>query len=280
MIGKTIINGKDLFGVFGIYITEGGYNELISFPGLKQVTTIDWPEQDGEEVDLTDPVLDAKQVTISFAANRNSDLAGFLTEMSTNGYHTFDFNEIGPTFNLRLVSHPNLKIDAEGKPFLFSLTFSDDFPLSSYEYMMPIPTSIMPQGYLLDNKSLSDYGCAVLQGSLAEITKKPDVKTAQFRSFNKRPGLLDYSNQTSYDDLKIIKYKAKDVTINGLMRAPSLIIFWINYRALLWDFIRPGARTLQVPGISVQCYYKSSSVTIFYAEGGVWCQFTLTLRFI
>lgn len=279
MIGKTIINGKDLFGVFGIYITDGGYDGLISFPGTKQLTTIDWPEHDGEEVDLDSPVLDAKQVTISFAANRNIDLAGFFAEMSPNAYHTFVFNEIGKTFSLRLVSNPNLKVDAEGNPFLFSLTFSDDFPLSGYEYLAPVPTSINQAGYSLDGKSLADYGCAVLQGSLAEITKQAPVKTAQFRNFNKNEGLLDYSGQSAYDNLSPVKYQAKDVAINCLMRAPSMAVFWRNYHALLFDLTRSGERTLQVPGISAQCYYKSSAVTIFYADN-VWCQFTITLRFI
>ena len=41
MSGRFYIDGKDAFTEYGIYVQEGGYNELVAFPPLKrsQATT-------------------------------------------------------------------------------------------------------------------------------------------------------------------------------------------------------------------------------------------------
>ena len=41
MKGKLYIDGFDAYTVYGVYITEGGYNELVAMPALKAVETND-----------------------------------------------------------------------------------------------------------------------------------------------------------------------------------------------------------------------------------------------
>ena len=53
MSGRFYIDGKDAFTEYGIYVQEGGYNELVAFPPLKAVTSNDWQEEDGIEPDLS-----------------------------------------------------------------------------------------------------------------------------------------------------------------------------------------------------------------------------------
>lgn len=44
MSGRFYIDGKDAFTEYGIYVQEGGYNELVAYPPLKAVTSNDWQE--------------------------------------------------------------------------------------------------------------------------------------------------------------------------------------------------------------------------------------------
>lgn len=61
MSGRFYIDGKDAFTEYGIYVQEGGYNELVAFPPLKAVTSNDWQEEDGIEPDLSEPTLNTKE---------------------------------------------------------------------------------------------------------------------------------------------------------------------------------------------------------------------------
>ncbi len=64
MSGRFYIDGKDAFTEYGIYVQEGGYNELVAFPPLKAVTSNDWQEEDGIEPDLSEPTLNTKEFSL------------------------------------------------------------------------------------------------------------------------------------------------------------------------------------------------------------------------
>jgi hypothetical protein len=283
MIGKSYIdNWIDLFSTYGIYITYGGYNSLISYPPLKKTESIDWPEEDGEQVDLSTPVLDVKEVTISFAAKSVSQVGLFFEKLCTGSYHAFILNEIGQSFLLRLVSNPNLKLDADGNVFLFSLTFSDDFPIlvETFDYVPPSSTANLNQpGYSLDGIPLTQYGITILDGSNAEILKSPQAKLNKLRSFAGLSGLRDDQTASTYDSA-FVYFKSKEVTLKCLLQAADLTEFWINYNAFLYNLIQPGEREFEGAGVSNQCFYKSSSVGKFFSSGSIWCEFTLTLQFL
>ena len=155
-----------------------------------------------------------------------------------------------------------------------TIKLADDFPLDGYTYKEPESTVPGSDYYELDGKPFSVYGVHVLEGTLNEIEKSPNVKTSLLRNINKLNGAL-------YDGEKVT-YKAKDVKINCLMKAASLTELWRNYNALLYDLVRPEQRLLysDETGYEYPCHYKSCSVSEFYASDKIWLKFTVTVCFI
>ena len=65
MKNNLYIDGTDAFTRFGVFIAEGGHNEVVAFPAFKAPeVSYDWAEYDGIEVDLSDPKLDTKELEI------------------------------------------------------------------------------------------------------------------------------------------------------------------------------------------------------------------------
>lgn len=273
MSGRFYIDGKDAFTEYGIYVQEGGYNELVAYPPLKAVTSNDWQEEDGIEPDLSEPTLNTKEFSLKIVlSGKDYRWGGFIELLSDKAYHTFDFREIGRSYSLRLVSNPNT--DLATLLGFITIKLADDFPLSEYAYKEPESSLYGSDNYELDGKPFSDYGIIVLDGTFDEIEKSPDVKTCLLRNIKKLNGAL-------YDGEKVT-YKAKDVKINCLMKAASLTELWRNYDALLYNLVQPEQRMLysDETGCEYPCHYKSCSVSEFYGSDKIWLKFTITLCFI
>ena len=274
MTGKLYIDGADAYTGFGIFVTNGGYSELVAFPSLKNVKSNDWPEADGIEPDLLKPVLDTKEFRMNFASHRKNGMGTFFDLLSDGAYHVFDFREIGRAYRLRLSSQSALKV--AGDMQIFSLQFADDFPVpENYVYAAPHSTVFSPSGYRLDGIDMSQYGVCLLQGTKAEILKSAAVKKNLTRSFANKHG-VEYDGET-------VRYQAKDVTLNCLMQAYTLSEFWRNYDALLYDLARPDERTLSVDYTGLNhpysCFYKTCKTKRFYPVDTIWFEFSLTLAF-
>lgn len=271
MTGKFYIDNKDAYANYGIFVAEGGYNGIVSFPPLKKVDTVDWAEEDGVEVDLSSPALDTREFPIQFVSHSNVRTGAFIELLSDKAYHTFEFRDMGRTYILRMVSQPNL--DAYYKMEVFSLQLANDFPLDGYTYAAPYSTNTPAAGYEIDEIDLSKYGIQALQGSINDILKSPSVKKNLTRAILRQHG-------TIYDG-EIVKFQTKEVKLNCLMRATTLEEFWRNYNALLFNLVRPGERSLYVDntGYEYPCYYKSCNVSEFYPTGKIWFKFDLTLVF-
>lgn len=272
MEGRFFIDGKDAYTEYGVYVEEGGYNELLKYPSLKSVDTNDWQEEDGIEPDLMDTRLDVKEIALKIILSGTYYRWGGLIEtLSDKAYHTFDFKEIGRSYRLRLVSNPNTELAA--RLGFVTLKLADDFPLDGYTYAEPESTVGTYGDYELDGRPFTDYGVRVLEGTLDEVEKSPDVKTNLLRNIITLNGAI-------YDG-ENVTYKTKDVKVNCLMRAGTLQEFWRNYDALLYDLSKPEQRMLYVDetGYEYPCYYKSCSVSEFYASEKIWLKFTLTLCF-
>lgn len=270
MKGKTFIDGTDIYTAYSAFVTEGGYTGLVQFPPLKAVEYNDWYEEDGIEADLSNPVLDTKNVTVSFAFV-DTRMDPFIRAMSDAGYHSFEFKEIGRIFRLRLVSAGN-PVVCDGLRMV-TLTFADDFPLDGYEYIAPETEIFVNDGYYMDGKSLSEYNVRILQGTRAQMEMIPAVKTALLRNIVSLPGAI-------YDSESPVRYKSRDLALYCLMRASSLDVFWRNHDALLYDLARPDERELSSleTDKEYRCYYKNMSVQELSIVGGdVWMKFTLTL---
>ncbi|MCL1937587.1 MAG: hypothetical protein FWF52_04225 [Candidatus Azobacteroides sp.] len=274
MKGNFYLDGQDAYSLYRVSARDDGYKELAAYPPLKPVESNDWAEEDGEEFDLSHPVLDSHEISVRFAYHGEyARFGAFIEQLSDRAYHYFSFTEMGrKTYRLRLVSQPDLsQIGTLGN---FSLRLADDFPLSGYSYLAPQSTlAVLQRGYKLDGRDLSEYGVSVLRGSEAEIAKSPAVKKNLLMNFNSQSGAI-------YDD-EWVAFQTKEVKLNCLMRANSLSEFWRNHDALLFDLIRPGERMLQIDsrGCSYPCYYKSCNAAHFEPDGKIWFEFSLVLAF-
>jgi hypothetical protein len=272
MVGRLYINGRDAYSAYGIFVTEGGYNGLLSYPALKNIDFNDWAEEDGIDVDLSAPALNTMEFQIKFAAHNEMLVGDFFVLLSDRAYHTFEFREIGRTYKLRLISQSNLQVFTRME--MFSLQFANDFPFADdYKYTSPVSSIPPVSGYELDGVDLSAYGVYILQGTEAEILKSPAVKKNLLRNFSRKHGAI-------YDG-EAVTFQQKDVRLNCLMRANTLPEFWRNYNALLFDLTQPEERSLYVDSTSYEypCYYKACNVVRFAASGKIWFEFGITLVF-
>lgn len=270
--GKYYIDGLDMAKTYGIIPTEGSYAQLVQWAAMKQVDSNDWEDEDGEEFDLSAPVLDTRSFTLPFACiDVQGGVEDFIAKLSDRAYHVFNFAKIGLQFKLRAVSFP----DYDGSPSLkiFSVKFSDDFPFYNYTYKAPVQTIADNSDYELDGKKLSAYNVRVLEGTLDNIRKAPDVKENMLVKIDTLPGVI-------YDD-KNVHYKTKDVAINCYMTANNLEQLWQNYYALLHDLIQPNERVLycDATGEEYLCKYKSCEVEDFYPDPDIWLTFKIELTF-
>lgn len=272
MINTLYIDGVDMFQEYGVFVHNGGYSGLVSYPPLKSVEFNDWPEDDGIDPDLSDTKLDTKSFSMMFAGTNAPLSESFINFLSDGAYHDFDFQQIGITRKLRLLSQPSKKTVHTLE--VFNLQFADDFPLDGYEYLEPLPVpSVWQRGYHLDERDLSEYGVWITDGTDDEIMKSPSVK--QNLLIN-TPSI----NGAVYDGENVV-FQAKDATLKCHIRA-DVETFWRNYNALLFDLSKPGQRVFYFDkrGEELLCYYKSSTVSNFSASSDeIWCDFTLTLSF-
>ena len=236
MIGRFNIDGIDAYERFGIFIADTGLVGLLQYPALKKVDSNDWPEEDGEEFDLSAPALETKTLQIKFASHKANRVGAFIEKISDKSYHDFEVPAIKQTFRLRLTDQQSLVLYLRGKTF--TLQFADDFPLRGYTYLAPQSTMNRVCGYEIDGVDLGQYGVSILEGSLAEIEKSPAVKQNLLQNFQREYGAI-------YDG-ELVVFKAKDVKLKCAMRATSEDEFWRNYKALLFDLTRAEERQLYV----------------------------------
>lgn len=272
--GSLYIDGSDAWLTYGAFVVEGGWTSLVCMPPLKDVESNNWQEEDGVEVDLSAPVLDTREVEISFAfCGLYARPFALLDVLADRAYHTFRCAEIGRTLRLRLINQPSHS-GVRNLEFV-KLKFADDFPLSGYTYIAPQTSISQAYDYLVDGEPLSRYGVRVLRGTLANIRKCADVKEALLRNIGTQSG-------ATYDGSAAVHFSSKDVKVSCLLRAATLDEMWRNYDALLYDLSRPEERTLYVSEMedAFRFYYKSCSVTAFYpCDAQKWLEFTLTLVF-
>lgn len=270
MTERLYIDDVDVYSAYGMYILDQGYNDLVAMPPLKDVESNDWQEDDGIEADLSEPLLDSRNVTLRFVIIKGfASCASLVEALSDGAYHEFRCESIGRVYNLRLVSHPEFSTK-EGLQFL-EMTFADDFPLADYEYVAPESSIPEYADYTLDGNPFTDYGVRILEGTLDDIKRMPDVKLNLLTANSVTEGV-------TYDSLRVT-YQAKDVRLYGLMRASTLSELWQNWDALLHDLVQPDERILgvQALGDEYPFYYKSCQVTRFYPTGKIWLEFVLNI---
>ena len=221
MVGKLFIDGLDAFSEYGIFVEQYGYKALVQMPSFKKLSSTEWPEYDGEEIDLSAPLLDSKTFSIPFCITDILSASDLFEVLSDGSYHIFDFAELGKSYKLRLLTNPALSAKIQlGK---ITLNFADDFPpvyptdetdiesLNEYNTLLnqapyaTAPAGFKQNGYEMDDVDFSHFGVYVLDGTDRNIQKAPNVRENLKVDVTNRPGV-------SYDGESVF-YKAKDVAI-------------------------------------------------------------------
>lgn len=280
--GTVIVNGTNIYTTYGAYVARGGYNDLVQWPALKSVSGNDWQEYDGFEPDLTNPVLNTRNLSIKFVMNGDiasiTDFYGFLGSYPTM---TYNFTDIGKTLSLRLVSMPSLNYATTFHNM--TCQFAADKPLEGYSYVAPSSTLPEKRNVLIDDTPLSDYGIRVLKGTINGVACRPDVKPLLTRNistvagamYDENPLINDPNDElgngyetvtTSYAGITgkwkrqtavgTVTYRSQEITLKCQMEAP-VSAFWQNYNALLYDLSKADQNASDVTLKGARVIYLS-----------------------
>lgn len=275
MTGKLFIDGNDAYADYGVYVEDNGLCGLIQFPAFKTPDSTDWPDEDGEEYDLTAPLLDTRTFQQSFAIANVRYAEDLFDTLTQGAYHEFYVPALGRTWKLRMTTNGSFSSHVTlGK---LTLTFADDFPLVPTGEALDFGESGVVQfGYELDGVDMSQFGAYILKGSHNDLRKAPQVKTALTVKTKNTAG-VQY-------DAEEVHFKPKDVTLNLLIKASSANDFWLRYNALFATLLKPELRKFYVEETNgeYECFYSKQSVSRLNiaSDGSVWCQFSLTLKFV
>lgn len=272
MIDNCYIDGISTQSRFGVWVTKGGYKDLMAFPALADPDKNDWPEEDGIEVDLSAPRLQAKEITISFlAGNPDIDVCDFIAFISTPGYHTLRVPSLNREWRLRLLTQTTNKRYQNACDF--SLKFAEDIPVRPAVALPDPGLAVHDSGYELDGVSFADYG-VVVDIARDELLKSPAAKINLSRKVSTADGQI-------YDADRLV-FGSKETTLKCHLKAVSVDAFWQCYDAFFSALVQPEERELYVDsfGESYPCYYKKSSgFKVLSLRSPVIVEFNLTLVF-
>lgn len=294
--GTVTVDGTNIWSTYQTFVSRGGYNDLVQWPSLKQVSGNDWQEMDGYEPDLSDIHLDTRDLEIKFVCKGSVEsMRAFYFFLLSKPKMSYSFSDIGRSLTLRVVSMPSLSHALAFNEI--SVRFAADSPLENYEYTAPSSSLPANNLYKIDGTAISDYGVRVLKGTVAGVSRGADVKPLLVRNISVMDGATYDENPTLYSNGEwsqtqsdtTVTVRARDITLKCQMEGTASAV-WRNYDALLYDLTKiddnaedstlAGARTITIAPLndSFKCFYKGQTVTDFTTDGTtVWIKFDLTL---
>lgn len=260
MTGACIIDGIDI-ATLGAFICRDGDNDFISFPQRKDPPENDWPEEDGAEVDDSDPVFSAKKLTVKYYLKGDqltftNRLSAFLDLHNQSGYRAVYIREFDKTFQLRFIEISGYSqkrgFSYQGeKSTYIDVVYSMDDPLQFLNPLILLPEGGRESDTLvaINGLDLAEFGIIVnnvYSTALKHGFKEGIITESQYRS-----GL-------TIDVATAPKRKKQPVKIDCTMLCSSREEFITNYTAL-WNIISGNVISLQLPVIELQCYYSGMS---------------------
>lgn len=271
MTTNLYIDGESALGRFGVRVTRGGYNGLLAYPSLREPEANDWPEEDGIEVDLTDPKLEPREVLLSLMTTTDSGQMDLVAYLSDPGYHTFSVPSLGREWRLRLSEQPSS--NNHRRWATFTLKLIEDTPVRP-EVVTPDPGMSLPDSrYRLDDVHFSTYG-VVIDVARSALLRSPAAKLNMNRTVSTVDGRIYDADQ--------LNFQSKEVTFKCHFNAVSMEAFWGCHDAFLEALTRSGERALYTEeiGKAYPCYYKGASgFKIIRMDGPVVVEFNLTMVF-
>lgn len=271
MNNNLYIDDLNVRSRFGCWVTRGGYNGLLAFPSMKEPEHNDWPEEDGIEVDLSNPKLQLREIAISFLSDSNTQASDLIAYLSDKGQHTFRVPALGREWQLRLADHPGNRVYPSATSF--TLKFVEDIPVRPTAGVCDPGVWLPESRYKLDGKPIGTYGVYVYESRNA-LLRNPAAKVNLQRKIASIDGQI-------YDAEHLV-FQPKEVTFKCFLKAIRKDAFWQCWDSFFADLIAPGERKLFVEeiGKSYPCYYKKMSNCKLLTLGEpMVMQFDLTLVF-
>ena len=315
MTNKLTIDGVNVLSTYNVTLEEGAYKTAIQWPEMKSVEGNDWQEIDGYEPDLSNPLLEPRDVVLKFRLHGSvADIDAFYAFLGGQPVRSYSFTELGRSMSLRLVSMPSVQY---ARTFhILQVQFSADTPLEGYTYQAPSSSLPEKREYVIDGRAITDYGIRVTEGTISSVIKGADVKPLLIRkssvingaTYDENPILNDENDDfgegyvdaaASYEGVSAnwkqstekgtVTYKGRDITLKCLL-TDTIANGFRNYDALLYDLTKKdsgasdatlaGARTILIRalGKTFKCFYKNQSIDEFMClNGKIWIKFNLTL---
>lgn len=255
---------------FGLRVLKGGLSNLIPYPERKQMRVNNWYERDGVEADLTTPAFDSKEFQMPLFCIGAGNAKRLLDFLATNGgKHAFTFGWIGRQFNLRILGVSSLEYWVDNAEL--HVHFSEDEPSIPDEDFMPTYLPIAGQEWVsLNGIGMMKYGVQVLKGGHYSLHEKSKIKE----------GLIVKSLYSDGGECfaKSVRYEAKDVQIECLMKANTIEDFWTRYDTLLHALTRAGELEISFAqlGSTYKGFYKQCQSIYFDLVPEIRWQFRLT----
>ena len=250
MIDNLYIDGMSARWRFGCWVTRGGYDGLLSLPAMREPEENDWPEEDGVEVDLSDPRLEPREIPVTFLADTVTGATDLVAYLSTPGYHLFRIPSLGREWRLRLSDHPANRVYPSATSF--TLRLGEDVPERPEPGGPPDPGVRMPESrFRLDGVPLSAYG-VVVDESRSDLLRAPQAKVNLDRTVSTSDGRI-------YDADHLV-FQKREITLGCHFKAASAGEFWRCRDAFLAALTRPGERRLLAGeiGRELPCYYRET----------------------
>jgi hypothetical protein len=261
MTGSCIIDGVDI-STLGMFIERGGSDDFLSFPNRREPDQVDWPDEDGLDVDLTDCYFDAKTVKVNYViiaedeVTFKNNLNTFETLHFVPGYRQIYVKEFNKTFSLRFVGFSDYKHSGglykrAKKIGKITAEYSMDDPLQIFTDA--INTPISTREYLshisINGYDLSRFGI-VVQDVYSTALRPHSAKSVMERKISNLNGAIADVGVTP-------KTQPRTIEIQCTMLAGSYSEFMTNYTALFNNLrisqpVKLNIRTNK----SIYCYYN------------------------
>lgn len=284
MLNRFFVDEKDAFDKWKISVMDGGYNQFVCLPPMKDVETNDWNEIDGIEADLSSPTAGGRTFTMSFICTGTYiDVHKFIEYLRINGidadgsnsgiYHILKSNDIGGLcVTARFINVGNVSFGNMHPPFIFPVTFADDSGFI-YDSSIPSPDTDSNGTPSIDEIPFLSFKIKLLDGTINNIYSGISVKEGLSVNIPDTNGVIYDIN--AYHKLKSGNISLKCHMKDGMKSVNSLLQSYKSFENLLF---KPSVRTIKLSSdIAFECYYVGCSVTNFF-PADAWLDFDLTFK--
>jgi hypothetical protein len=270
MTGNCIIDNKNVYAAYGAFIVKGGYDELLLFPPLKKPEMVDWPDENGIDVDLTAPRLEAREVQIPFVLG-SEDPSSFVSFLERAGYRVVYIPILGEIFPLRYVSASSLAL-YKGLSSITIRMAQDDYPDPTDN--LPATPLVPSTGYLLDNEPVEHYGL-MISGKEERLMPAAMKKSLSFTAKDWNvPGGQFY-------DTGAPRKSSREMVFNCRFKLETADDFRRARWSLLHTLLQPGGHTISIGSANYYGYYtKCSQGKVVTLSGQYVYDFKLTFTII